>query len=261
MASLGLWLATLMTVPETTRSEEKLEEFPDGVCYPVNGSAFIVPISSESRTDRVPVGPFTALVEGDSLVVEKGTITFIDFRNGQRSVFGAGTAYRIPRVVDPDRPKIWGEMKKRLRDVFRGAAPHGRESGATRDPEPSLWPDGGVEFAPDVPIVLTWSGVTTKLSIIRINAGDFRVDLPPPSPTSNSGEIDWVPGDKAFGPVEWSLLDVDGEPLLTGRFEVLTLQQAEEKRKMYRARAAGDHAVSQEMGAILRALADRSYLW
>ncbi len=248
----------LVLAPETAVGQQAHQEFPDGVCFPVNGSGYIVSASSKSRTDRVPIGPFSAVFEGDSLVIEEGTVTFIDFRDRQRSVFGKDTRHRIPHVVDPNAPTRWEEMKQRLTEIFRDR--HGYETSASREGALKVWPDDGVEFAPDVPIILTWSADTTA-SAIQVRTEKGQSEIPISESVATRREIAWTPSEVPSGSVQWSLLDADGEPLLTGRFNVLTAKQADEKREMYRAQAAGDGSMSSELGAVLRALADRSYLW
>lgn len=248
----------LYASPSTILAEGAANQIPDGVCYLVDGAGYIVSARGESDTLKVPIGALSVLSGGDSIVVLTGTIAVLDFRTGQRSVFGQGTRHKMPKGGYHDEG--WKVTKERLTQLFSGPEPPGPEPGTTRDAETALWPDGDVEFGPDVPVDFQWWGVSTPLSAIQIRFGDQQIELPLSASQLSAGRLTWGLDKKPSGSVDWCLLDTDGEPLLKGRFNVLTSEQADEKRAMYRAQARGD-VIPLELEAVLRALADRSFLW
>lgn len=258
VGGLCLLLLAVIQAQAAPPTEGSTTEIPDGVCYPVNGSGFIYRVAASGDMEKLPIGPFSAIFEGDSLVIDSGTITVLDFRNRQRSDFGVHSKYKIPHVIDLNAPKQWEEIKRRLREVFRD--PSGYETSASRAGVLKLWPDDGVEFAPDVPITFTWSADTT-VTAIRIESSNGRTEQPVSESDAAAREVAWRPAVMPSGAVVWSILDSDGEPLLTGTFKVLTPTQAEEKRKMYRSQSTGRGSMSIDLEAAMRALADRVYLW
>ena len=255
---LLLALSLLAALSSAAGATEAGELFPDGVCYPVNGTGYILPRAHAA--DTVRVGALSPLVEGDVLVVETGTITFLDFRDGQSSVFGENTKFIVPAVIDRNRPTAWEALKERLARLFRDAERSRLEEGASRSGECGVWPDGGVEFAPEVPIALEWWGVADKPSAIQLRCGGKRSTLALPEAVVPAGSLPWGLADRASGPVEWCLLDANGEPYLCGRFALLTAQEADRRRAAYLSQAEGD-PMPRELAAVLRALADRTYLW
>ena len=257
--SIVALVAFLGAAPHVLPAQDVIGGIPDGVCYQVNGDGYIVSMSGPSDTSRVPIGTLSTLVAGDSIVVLSGTITVLDFRTGQRSVFGQGTRYRIPAAGNQDRTG-WRVTKERLTQLFSGPEPPSPELGATRGVDAALWPDGDVEFGPDVPIDFQWWGLTAPLSAIRLDSGDERIELPLSEDALASGRLAWQLERKPSGPVVWYLLDADHEPLLQGRCRILPGEQAAAKRARYRAEARGDQ-IPPELEAVLRALADRSFLW
>lgn len=258
VGSVCLLSLAVVQVSAAAPGEGSSPEIPDGVCYPVNGSGFIYRASGSGDLDKLPIGPFSAIFEGDSLVIEAGTVTVIDFRNRQRSDYGKDTRFKIPYVIDPNAPKQWEEIKRRLREVFRDRIDY--ETSASRAGVLKLWPDEGVEFAPDVPITLTWS-VDTTATAIQIVSSNGRKKQDILASEVAKREVAWHPDVMPSGEVSWAILDADGEPILTGEFKVLTPAQADEKRKMYRAQATGSGSMPLDLEAAMRALADRAYLW
>lgn len=238
---------------------ETAARLPDGVCYPVQGSGFI--LNGQEQGDTLRIGPLTPVYGGNLLVVESGSITFLDFRNGQSSVLGPGSRHIVPKgVIDPDRPTAWAELKERLRRLFRDAQRSTLEEGASRSETTGIWPDEGAVFAPDVPLALEWWGITDSLTAIRIRgAGDERT-IPLTAAARLEGRLAFASGDWVPGEIAWCLLDAHGEPHLCGHFTLLSAAAAELRRAQYIEQAVGD-AMPRELAAALRALADRTYLW
>ncbi|MFH1277198.1 MAG: hypothetical protein ABIK65_02305 [Candidatus Eisenbacteria bacterium] len=260
-SSVALFLI-IAAAPHSTSGDGDGPPTPDGVCYPVNGTGYIITYTDEMAKEglKIPIGTLSPLVEGDSLIVEAGTITFLDFRNGQSSIFGKGTRLKIPSVIDPAQPSWW----ERLEDqVVRGLTEPERKrlGGSVRRGQAAFWPDGG-RFAPDVPIVFEWWRVRPAPATLRIEAGGEVTDLKVMQEKPGSGAFAWQSAGPALsGTVSWSLIDGDGDPLGGGEFAILTAQEAEGERQRFHDAAEAIGVMPPDLAAAVLAAADRAYLW
>jgi hypothetical protein len=210
---------------------------------------------------RIPVGTLSPLIEGDSLVVETGTITFVDFRTGQSPVYGAGSRLKIPPVKRPERPSWWKLFEDYV--VRSLSKPElDRVGGSVRRGGPAFWPDSA-RFAPDVSVVFEWRGVGPTPAFLRICAGGDTTESSLSPPTPHQGVLAWRPRVPApAGPIGWDLLDAGRKSLGGGRFLILTAEAAEGERQRFRRSAVEIFGTEREslMAAVL-AEADRAYLW
>ncbi len=256
--ALGLGASVLCT--SGLRAQEPA--IPDGVCYPVNGTGYIVTYSDALAKDglKIPIGTLTPLLQGDSLVVETGTITFMDFRNGQSAVFGQGSRLVIPMVVDPDRPSWWqrleAQVARSLSDPERK-----RIGGSVRGGQAVFWPDGG-RFAMDIPIVFEWWRVRPAPVLLRIQVGDLETELTVAQDKPGSGALAWKPSDSdPSGAAVWMLVDRDGDVLGGGAFELLTKETADAERMRFTEAAKSVDAIQPGLAAAVLAASERLYLW
>ncbi len=264
LPSLGLLTLQLMFACAAVAAPagDKGPPMPDGVCCPVNGTGYIVTYSDELRKEglKIPVGTLSPLLEGDSLVVETGTITFMDFRDGQSSVYGAGTRLKVPAVIDPKRPSWWG----RLEDfVVRGMSgpERNRLAGSVRSGQAAVWPDGG-RFAPEVPIVFEWWRVRPAPAFLRIRIGEDVAELDVSRKKPGSDAVAWQRSNPSVsGTVAWCLLDDRRESIVGGEFVILTKEDAELERRRFREAAAAIEVIPQDLAAAVLAAADRAFLW
>jgi hypothetical protein len=210
---------------------------------------------------KIPIGTLSPLIEGDSLVVETGTITFVDFRTGQSPVYGAGTRLMIPPVKRPERPPWWKRFEDYL--VRSLSKPElDRVGGSVRRGSPAFWPDSA-RFAPDVPVVFQWSGVGPPPAVLRICASGDTTECSLSPVVPHQGVLAWpqlVP--IPTGAVAWDLLDAKRESLGGGCFLILTAEAAETERQRFHRAAIEMLGAEQEslMAAVL-AEADRACLW
>ena len=232
---------------------------PDGVCYPVNGTGYMVTCGDNVR---MPIGTLSPLIAGDSLVVESGTITFVDFRTGMSPIYGAGTRLAIPPSIPPKPPCWWN----RLEEYFiRGIKEpqRNRIGGSVRDGGSlAFWPDGG-RFAPEVPVVLEWSGVNREPVFLRICTDRDTTECAVSRTAWPQGALAWhLPTPVPTGTVAWALFDAARDRLGGGRFVVLTSEAAEAERRRFRDAAARVvDAQQSDMAAAVLAAADHAYLW
>jgi hypothetical protein len=231
---------------------------PDGVCCPVNGTGYMV---TGADGIKIPLGTLSPLIEGDSLVVQTGTITFVDFRTGQNAIYGEGTRIRIQHADSAKRPSWW----KRLEDhIVRGLSEPelDRIGGSVRGVEPMFWPDSA-RFAPGIPIVFEWRGARPAPAVLRIVSATDTTEYDLPPGTAVHGAFAWKPARPVpAGTVAWTLLDGDRERLGSGMFFVLTAAEAEAERARYRSAAdelGGD--APREISAAILAESDHVYLW
>jgi hypothetical protein len=259
--SLTLLLALIVT-PCAAPTAAGGPPTPDGVCCPVNGTGYIVTYTDTLRQEglKIPIATLSPLVEGDSLVVKTGTVTFIDFRNGQSSIFGAGTRLRIPAVIDPKRPSWWEHLEDLL--VRSMSDPErNRMGGAVRGGRTAFWPEHG-RFAPEVPIVFEWWRVRPAPVVLQICIGEDVTELALSRGEPGSDAVAWRPADPATsGRVSWYLLDEEGERIGGGEFVILTKEEAENERRRFRKAAAEIEVIPQELAAAVLAAADRVFLW
>lgn len=259
-----LLVALLWLLAGSSSAAQAGPPIPDGVCYPVKGTGYAV-TRADGRTGeiRIPIGTLSPLVEGDSLVVETGTITFLDFRNGQSSVYGAGTRLTIPAVIDPHHPSWW----ERLVDlIVRSMSEPERSridriSGSVRHGRPAFWPEGG-RFAPEVPIVFKWWRVHPAPARLRIHAGRTVTELEISGERTDTGALAWKPATAPSpGTVSWLLLDQEGNSTDGGEFVILTAKEAESQRQRFRKAAGSIDAMPKDLAAAVMAAADSAYLW
>jgi hypothetical protein len=232
---------------------------PDGVCYPVNGTGYIV---THVGGLKIPVGTLSPLVEGDSLVVLQGTVTFLDFRTRQSPVYGAGTRLTIPFVKRPDPPAWWKRLEEIVVQSLSGPELE-RIGGSVRDGGArTFWPDSA-RFAPQVPVVFEWSGVRPAPTTLRICVGTDTTKLEVTAGPSGRGVQLWkLPAPAPEGTITWTLVDSDGESLGGGQFVILAEAAAEAERQRF-LQAAGRLEGKGPVGlsAAVLAEADRAYLW
>lgn len=232
---------------------------PDGVCYPVNGAGYTV---TRVGGLKIPIGTLSPLVEGDSLVVEHGTITFLDFRTGQSPVYGAGTRLVIPFVKRPDPPVWWKRLEEIVIHSLSGPELV-RIGGSVRDGSTrAFWPDSA-RFAPDVPFVFEWSGVHPPPAALRICVGADTTQVEVAAEPSGRGVRVWaLSTPPPAGTIRWLLLDADGATLGGGQFVILTPEAAQAEKERYldaAARLEGQGPI--DLSAAVLAEADRTYLW
>jgi len=249
-------VALAQIIPHEPRgAQRRTTAAPDGVCYPVNGTGYVV---NRAAGLRVPVGTLSPLVEGDSLIVESGTITFCDFRTGQHLVYGTGTRLTVPPVRRPKPPPWW----KLLEDhVIRSLSdPESRQmGGSVRGGGPVFWPQDA-RIAPDVAVVFQWEGLRLEPAALRIEAASDTILVPLTSATAVGHR--WVPARPvAPGSVSWCLLDAAGNLLGGGEFEVLSLEAAAAERERFLVAAATVGGASPGLAAVVLAKADHAYLW
>lgn len=242
------------TAPKPPRSTPA----PDGVCYPVNGTGYIVTALDGLK---IPVGTLSPLVEGDSLIVESGTITVLDFRTGQSPIYGAGTHLSIPPVRTPKRPPWW----KRLEDsVIRSLSQPelNRIGGSVRGGGAACWPDS-TRFAPGIAVVFEWTGVHPAPTTLEVYTDGDTVQYDLPGPASAHGAFAWRPNaPTGAGGVTWVLRDSSQEHLGGGYFSILSVEAADAERQRYIRAASGvEGAGPRDLVAAVLAAADGVYLW
>lgn len=264
LPALLVVLAALVMLPASGRGDDTQEEaaIPDCVCFPVDGTGYIVTYGDAMAKNglRIPVGTLSPLMEGDSLVVESGTITVFDFRNGSSSQYGENSRFVIPAVIDPTLPgrleRLADAIKRTLNQPQRN-----RIGGSVRGARAAFWPDGG-RFAPELPIVFEWWRVRPAPARILVQAGDRAEDLEVNQAAPGSGALTWShEWADLSGPVTWTLLDDDGESLGGGEFTVLTPEQAEAERARFEEAAASIDVIPRSLAASVLAAADGAFLW
>ena len=255
-------LLIVLMAPAATRAGGEGPPTPDGVCCPVQGTGYIVTYTDQLRKEglKVPIVTLSPLVEGDSLVVETGTITFMDFRNGQSSVYGAGTRLKIPAVIDPQRPSWWEHLEDFV--VRSMSEPErNRLGGSVRGGQAAFWPEGG-RFAPELPIVFEWWRVRRAPVALRICAGDDATELDVSRKKPVSDAVAWRRSDAVVsGKVLWYLLDSKRDTIGSGEFVILTKEEAEKERQRFRQAAAAIGVIPQDLAAAVLAAADKAFLW
>lgn len=255
-------LLTLVMASDLASAGEEGPPTPDGVCCPVNGTGYLVTYADGMRKGglKIPIGTLSPLVEGDSLVVKTGTITFMDFRNGQSSVYGAGTRLKIPAVIDPKRPSWWGRFEDLVVRSMSGPE-RNRMGGSVRGGQAAFWPEHG-RFAPEVPIVFEWWRVRPAPVILQICVGEGVTELGLSRRAPASDAVAWQPPDSLVsGKVSWYLLDGDGDRIGGGEFVILTKEEAEKERQRFRKAAAAIEIIPQDLAAAVLAAADKVFLW
>jgi len=228
---------------------------PDGACYPVQGTGYMV---TRGNGLRIPIGTLSPLIEGDSLVVQTGTITFVDFRTGQSPVYGAGTRLEIPPVKRPKRPPWWKRLEDHL--VLSLSQPErDRIGGSVRGGGPTFWPDSA-RFAPEVPVVFEWSGVHPAPVFLRVFAGGDTTECEVSRKSPDQGVLAWRPPVPIpAGRADWVLLDADRELLGGGHFVILTTDAADAERRRFLSAAGGMEPLG--LTAAVLAQVDHVYLW
>lgn len=253
-----LFLLFAMTITSAGRSgtKECLSELA-GVCYPVDGTGYIV---SNLGYGKVPIGSLSPLLECDSLVVESGTITFMDFRNGKSRAYESGTRTKIPIIRKPKRPPWYKEFQDHLARSFHG--PEGdRIAGSVRAGSRAFWPDTA-RYAPGVPVPFDWVGVDQEPESLRIVVGVNVKVIPVERGEPDRGTQLWTAPSGLSGKAVWTLLSRDRRDLGGGEFEILTLQAAEAERERFHSAARDSLPESMwDFAARVLAKEDRAYLW
>ena len=253
-----LCLLVSVAVVAASASERRSSPAPDGVCYPVNGTGYMV---THADGLKIPIGTLSPLVEGDSLVVMSGTITFVDFRTRQSPVYGVGTRLQIPPVKKPKRPSWWKRLEDHIVRSLSGPE-LGRIGGSVRGGKTAFWPDSAW-FAPDVAIVFQWRGVRPAPAVLRVYAGSDTTEYYVSQGPKAHGVFAWRPETPIpAGPVAWVLLDADREVLGGGHMVILTTEIAEAERERFRSAAIKlDEPELLDLMTAVLAHADRAYLW
>jgi hypothetical protein len=262
--SLFAWLLLLLVLgvgvaaaeaPKAQRSSPA----PDGVCYPVHGTGYIVTAVGGLK---IPIGTLSPLVAGDSLIVQTGTVTFLDFRTGQSPVYGAGSHLTIAPVKRPKPPPWWQRLEDHIVRSLSGPEKE-RIVGSVRwGGMPAFWPDGA-RFAPGVPCTFEWGGVHPAPAFLQVCANGDTTECAVAEQSSGRGVFVWHPPAPVFaGPVTWVLLDAARDTLGGGRFVVLTPEAAEAERQRFANEASSlGSGEPQGLTAAVLAEADQAYLW
>jgi hypothetical protein len=228
-----------------------------GVCYPVEGTGYVVPCMDGIP---IPVGPLSPLVEGDSLVVETGRVTFMDFRSGETLVHAAGSRVVVQKVEREKRPTWWDNLKEQIASSLNGLE-EDRTGGSVRKGMPFFWPDSN-RFAPGVPIPFEWANVPA-VSALRIFSGADTIEIDVSRESPEHGIHVWKPpADSPPGHLRWTVLDEEGVPLGGGRLAILTPEVAEAERQRLLAEAEAEVGPALQMfAARVFAEAEGAYLW
>lgn len=233
-----------------------------GICYPVNGTGYMVTAKDTATAEdahRIPIGTLSPLRQGDSLVVQTGTITFLDFRTGESSVYGPGSRLKIPEAPRSKKPS-WVEIIAGITTRGYTVLEYERFGGSVRAGEVAFWPDSA-RFAPGVPILFEWWNM--QPSFLRVCAGTDTTEYALPPSSSHQGVLAWNPSPSVrSGVVTWTLLDEHRDPIGGGSFEILTEAAAEAERRRFQEVASEMEAIElQRLVAALLAKADRAKLW
>ncbi len=250
-----LFLA-LLAAPLHARATFQPSHEPEGVCFPVDGVAFV-----GSGVHRVAVGNLTPVWAGDSVFVKSGRITVVDLRSKKRLTGGAGEVLTLP-AREKRTKSSWERAQELL--VRRLTEPERRRGGSTRasgtGPVAALWPSG-VRFGAGVRVVFQWDGVRPDPATMRIAgpSGESEVAL---GARAGSGSLLWPGAETAApGTFRWKLLGADGTVLGESQFEVLSPEETARERERYLKAANVSAKLDAAMQAALLAAVDDKYLW